>query len=108
LHLPPCPTRRSSDLTNYTSAPRYEDLANNRMSGASRIREIDIRRNQLLGSVSYFRHGWLGDHNFKVGWEIFRDTTAQGDPAGSWGDVVHILSNGAPIEVYLLGNPTQS
>jgi outer membrane receptor protein involved in Fe transport len=78
------------------------------LSGASRIRELDIRRNQLLGSASYFRHGWLGDHNFKVGWEIFRDLTTQGDPAGSYGDVVHILRNGAPIEVYLLGNPTQS
>jgi outer membrane receptor protein involved in Fe transport len=94
--------------TNYTSTPRYEDLGNNLVSGASRIRELDIRRNQALGSVSYFRHGWLGDHNFKVGWEIFRDTTAQGDPAGSWGDVVHILRAGAPLEVYLLGNPTQS
>ena len=92
---------------NYTSVPRYEDLGNNLVSGASRIRQLDIRRNQFLGSVSYFRHG-LGEHNFKIGWEIFRDTTAQGDPAGSWGDVVHILRQGAPLEVYLLGNPTQS
>ena len=94
--------------TNYTSAPRYEDLGNNLVSGASRIRELDIRRNQVLGSLSYFKHGWLGNHNFKVGWEIFRDTTAQGDPAGSWADVVHVLRNSAPLEVYLLGNPTQS
>src|SRR5438093_9460123 len=93
---------------NYTSAPRYEDLGNNLVSGASRIRELDIRRNQALGSISYFRHGWLGDHNLKFGWEIFRDTTAQGDPAGSYGDVVHILRQGAPLEVYLPGNPTQS
>src|SRR5438128_6306240 len=82
--------------TNYTSAPRYEDLGNNFLSGASRIRELDIRRNQLLGSVSYFRHGWLGDHNFKVGWATSRDITAQGHPAGSWGDVVHQPTNGAP------------
>jgi outer membrane receptor protein involved in Fe transport len=94
--------------TNYTTAPRYEDLGNNLVSGAARIRELDIRRNQLLGSVSYFRHSSLGDHNFKIGWEIFRDTTVQGDPAGSYGDVVHILRQGAPLEVYLLGNPTQS
>src|SRR5438876_471157 len=72
------------------------------------VRDLEIRRNQLLGSISYFRHGWLGDHNFKFGWEIFRDTTTQGDPAGSYGDVVHILRQGAPLEVYLLGNPTQS
>jgi len=94
--------------TNYTAAPRYEDLGNNLVSGAARIRELDIRRNQLLGSVSYFRHSPLGDHNFKIGWEIFRDTTVQGDPAGSYGDVVHILRQDAPLEVYLLGNPTRS
>jgi outer membrane receptor protein involved in Fe transport len=93
---------------NYTSAPRYEDLGNNLVAGASRIRELDIRRNQVLGSVSYFTHGWAGDHNFKIGWEIYRDITAQGDPAGSFGDVVHILRNTSPLEVYLLGNPTQS
>src|SRR5882762_4707033 len=94
--------------TNYTLAPRYEDLGNNLISGASRIRETDIRRNQLLGSVSYFKRSGLGDHNFKIGWEIFRDIISQGDPAGSYGDVVHILRQGAPLEVYLLGNPTQS
>jgi Carboxypeptidase regulatory-like domain/TonB dependent receptor len=94
--------------TNDTVAPRYEDLGNNLVSGASRMRELDIRRNQLLGSVSYYRGGRLGDHNFKIGWEIFRDTTDQREQAGSFGDLVHILRNGAPLEVYLLGNPTQS
>ena len=94
--------------TNYTSVPRYEDLGNNFVSGASRIRELDIRRNQILGSISYFSHGRVGDHTLKFGWEIFRDTTVQGDPAGSYGDVVHILRQGSPLEVYLLGNPTQS
>jgi Carboxypeptidase regulatory-like domain/TonB dependent receptor len=94
--------------TNYTSAPRYEDLGNNLVSGAARIRQLDIRRNQWLGSVSYFTNGKLGDHNVKVGWEIFRDTTEQGDPAGSYEDVVHILRQNAPLEVYVLGNPTHS
>jgi hypothetical protein len=94
--------------TSYTDAPRYEDLGNNLVSGASRIRELDIRRNQVLGSASYLKQGWLGDHNFKIGWEVFRDTTDQRDSAGSYGDVIHILSQGAPLEVYLLGNPTRS
>ena len=91
-----------------TSAPRYEDLGKNLVSGASKIRELDIRSNQVLGSVSYFKHGRLSDHNLKIGREVFRDTTAQSDPAGSYGDVVHILRQGAPLEVYLLGKPTQS
>src|SRR5437867_10099641 len=79
--------------SNYIGAPRYEDLGNNQVSGASRRRELDIRRNQLLGSVSYFRNGWRGDHNFKIGWEIFRDTTAQVESAGSFADVVPISRN---------------
>ena len=94
--------------SNYTAAPRYEDLGNNLVSGSSRWRELDIRRNQVLGSVSYFRNGWLGDHNFKIGWEIFRDTTDQTERTGSFADVVQILRNGSPLQVYLLGNPTRS
>jgi outer membrane receptor protein involved in Fe transport len=94
--------------TNYISTPRYEDLGNNLVSGANHTREIDIRRNQVLGSVSHFRHGRLGDHNLKIGWEIFRDTNAQTESAGSFGDIVQILRNGTPIEVYLLGNPARS
>src|SRR5207248_288273 len=79
--------------TNYTRAPRYEDLGNNLVSGASRWRELDIRRNQVLGSVSYFRNGWLGDHTFKIGREIFRDRTDQTERTRSVEEVDQILRN---------------
>ena len=94
--------------TNYTTAPSVEDLTTRLVSGAARIRYTNPRRNQVLGSLSYFKEGLGGTHNLKFGWEIFRQTSTSGDNLGSYNDVVHILRNGAPLEVYLLGNPTNS
>ena len=93
---------------NYTNAPRYEDVGNNLVSGASRTRYTNPRRNQVLGSLSYYRQGWGGNHNLKLGWEIFRQTDTTGEFVGSWNNVVHTLRNGAPLEVYLLGNPSDN
>ena len=31
-----------------------------------------------------------------------------GNPTGSYNDVLHILRNGAPLEVYLFGNPSDA
>jgi outer membrane receptor protein involved in Fe transport len=90
------------------SGPSFEDLGNNAVSGRARSRELDIMRNQVLGSVTYFKSGWLGTHNFKFGGEWFRETSTPQEFAGSYNDVVQILRNGAPIEVYLLENPARS
>ena len=60
--------------TNYTTAPNYEDTSTRIVSGASQKNYTNPRRNQVLGSLSYFKQGWGGSHNFKVGWEIFRET----------------------------------
>ncbi|MBI4478354.1 MAG: TonB-dependent receptor [Acidobacteria bacterium] len=93
---------------NYTDAPSVEDIGRNEVSGAARNRFSRPRRNQVLGSLSYFKDNWAGSHNLKFGWEIFRETGTVLDLAGSYNNVVHILRNGAPIEVYLLENPTKS
>ena len=94
--------------TNYTDAPAIEDTSTLLVYGASQINYTNPRRNQVLGSLSYFKEGWGGNHNFKFGWEIFRETETEGQRAGSWSDVVSILRNGEPLEVYLLGNPTNT
>ncbi|MBI4486552.1 MAG: carboxypeptidase regulatory-like domain-containing protein, partial [Acidobacteria bacterium] len=88
--------------------PSYEDTTTRIVSGAARDRELRPRRNQVLGSLSYFKEGWGGSHNFKFGWEIFRQTATTEDHDGSYNNVVHILRNGAPLEVFLLGNPTSN
>ena len=94
--------------TNYTTAPSYEDTSSRLVSGAARRRYTNPRRNQVLGSLSYYKEGWGGNHNFKFGWEIFRETSTEGEFDGSYNNVVHILRNGAPLEVFLLGNPRNS
>jgi hypothetical protein len=90
---------------NYTTAPSYEDTSSALVSGAAQHNYTTPRRNQLLGSLSYFKQGWAGSHNFKFGWEIYRETQTNGSFADSYNGVVHILKNGAPLEVYLLGFP---
>jgi carboxypeptidase family protein/TonB-dependent receptor-like protein len=86
----------------------FEDLGTSAVSGKARNRELDIMRNQVLGSVSYFKSGWFGTHNFKFGGEWFRETSTPQEFAGSYNDVLHILRNGSPIEVYLMENPVKS
>jgi outer membrane receptor protein involved in Fe transport len=94
------------DFTNETTAPSYEDTTTRIVSGAAQNRFDRPRRNQVLGSLSYFKEGFGGTHNVKLGWEIFRETNTGGCcQAGAYNDVVHILRSGAPLEVFLLGNP---
>ena len=96
------------DFTNETTAPSYEDTTTRIVSGAAQNRYDRPRRNQVLGSLSYFKEGFGGTHNLKFGWEIFRETNTGGCcMAGAYNDVVHILRSGAPLEVFLLGNPAE-
>jgi outer membrane receptor protein involved in Fe transport len=85
--------------------PAIEDTSTGRVWGTSQRNYQNPRRNQVLGSLSYFKEGMGGSHNFKFGWEIFRQTATNGQYAGSWSDAVSVLRNGAPLEVWLLGNP---
>ncbi|HUE84845.1 MAG TPA: carboxypeptidase regulatory-like domain-containing protein [Vicinamibacterales bacterium] len=96
-----------------TEAPAFQDVGNNLVRGGNRDGWHNIRgRNQVLGSLSYYKDNWGGTHNFKVGGEVFRETATfvRGDGVdGSVpGDVLHVLNNGAPAEVYLFQSPSRS
>ncbi|MGE3520073.1 MAG: carboxypeptidase regulatory-like domain-containing protein [Vicinamibacterales bacterium] len=95
------------DTPNGTG-PSYEDLGNNIVSGKARSRQLNIQRTQILGSISRYKSGWVGSHNFKAGWEWFRETSTPQEKAGTYNDVLHVLRNGAPIEVLLFQTPTKS
>jgi hypothetical protein len=95
------------NLPNGTD-PRFEDIGNLEVRGGNRDWERTRRRNQVLGSVSYFKDNMLGNHNFKFGGEIFRETVTDNWKDGYPGDIVHVLRNGAPIEVYLIEAPSIS
>ncbi|HJU41447.1 MAG TPA: carboxypeptidase regulatory-like domain-containing protein [Vicinamibacterales bacterium] len=80
---------------------RYEDIGNNQITGRNRNWARERRRDQVLGSVSYFKSGWGGDHNFKIGGEIFHETTTDIYIDGYEEEILHVLNNGVKQEVIL-------
>jgi hypothetical protein len=90
------------------SAPRFEDAITSVVLGGNRDWEESRRNNQVLGSLSYFKDSWFGDHQFKAGAEILRTTLTDIWRRGYPDDVVHIVRNGDPAEVYLFEAPSQS
>ena len=83
------------------SAPSYEDLNTNIVSGRARARDYKIKRNQVLGSVSYLKNGWIGTHSLKLGGEYFHETQTAYRFAGSYNDVLHVMRSGVPAEVLI-------
>lgn len=103
------PNRRNAE------APSIQDIGNNQVFGANRNWQQDIRRDQVIGALSYFQDGWAGSHNFKVGGEVFRETIdyirgrpGESDATTFPGDVLQVLRNGTPIEVYHFASGTTS
>jgi hypothetical protein len=85
------------------SGPRIEDLSNSLVSGPNLHRQQNRRRNQLLGSVSYFKDGLVGSHDFKFGGEVFHETFFEEYLPTSYGNLsVSYTRNGTPSEVDLL------
>src|SRR4029453_2833264 len=57
-------------LDSNTNATRYESLDTNQILGGGRDWELRRRRNQLTGSLAYFKDNFAGgSHNFKFGGE---------------------------------------
>ncbi len=97
----------------YTQAPAYQDLATNVVSGGNQDGWFrDITRNQILGSLSYFKDGWAGSHNFKFGGEFFNerfdDLRGQDGLGQVPGDVLMVLNNHKASEVILFQTPSAS
>ena len=99
--------------TRNSNAPAYEDLTTNIVSGGNQDGWFrDITRNQVLGSLNYFKEGWGGSHNFKFGGEFFNerfdDLRGQDGKGQVPGDVLMVLRNGNPSEVVLFQSPSTS
>jgi hypothetical protein len=97
----------------YSEDPAYQDIGNQIVSGGNRDGWFRTpSRNQVAGSMAYFKQGWGGDHSFKVGGEWFRETFTDERGVGVNGvipgDVLHILNNGNPAQVYLIASPSVS
>jgi hypothetical protein len=99
----------------YGSTPSYQDLGTNLVTGSNRNWGQNIGREQGSGALSLYKDNLLGTHNFKLGGEVFRETInyLRGLPDSGGedtfpGNVLHVLRNGAPIEVFQFAGPTES
>jgi hypothetical protein len=85
------------------SGPRLEDLSNSMVSGPNIDRFQARRRDQVLGSVTYFKDGLAGSHDFKFGGEVFHETFTEEFFPTAYGNLsVSYTRNGSPSEVDLL------
>ena len=95
------------DFRSRSTAPRFEDIQTLVVTGGNRDSQSGATRNQLFGTVNYFKGGWFGSHHFRVGSEairfLTRDTWSQAFP----GNVVHVLTGGSGSSVVLL-SPSES
>ena len=91
------------DWTNGVNGtgPRYEDIGNNIINGRNRNWARERRRNQVLGTLSYFKNRRGGDHNFKIGGEIFDETVKDVFIDGFEEDILHVMQNNAKLDVIL-------
>jgi hypothetical protein len=90
------------------TAPRFEDVGTLIVRGGNRDWQQSLRRDQMVGSFNYFKDGWFGNHLLKAGGEIFRTIATEIWRRSYPGDVLHVLRNGVPIEVYLFQTPSWS
>ncbi len=94
--------------TSYTDQPRVEDISANTVWGGNRNWTAHQNRPQTTGSMSYYKDGWHGSHNFRLGWEIQLDDRREFWYDAYPGNNVSILSNAVPTQVYFLASGLDS
>ena len=95
--------------TSKAPAPRVEDIGNNFVAGGVYGIDFDRQRPQVNGALSYSRNGWGGNHNFKFGGEIMRDSVSnpfKGFTSAS--NALSLFNNGAPTQVFVYQSPSVS
>jgi hypothetical protein len=82
-------------LDSNTEATRYESLTTNEILGGGRHWELDRRRDQYTGALSYFKDNFIGgSHNFKFGGE-YLDESGETFWTGAYADNVTQFVNGS-------------
>ena len=85
-----------------TTAHERFDQSQSLISGADQKEQTDRQRRQATGSVTYFKDGWGGSHNFKLGGEILNETGWYGYTQVASGNIRETVgSNGATTNVIL-------
>jgi hypothetical protein len=95
--------------TNWTNAPRYEDVGTNIITGGGRDFYTRPRRKQLTAAYSWFLDDLLGgNHNVKFGFERAREHRRITVATAYTNEVNQILRNTAPSAVRLYATPLDS
>jgi hypothetical protein len=72
------------------------------ITGGDQKEQTDRQRRQATGSVTYFKDGWGGSHNFKVGGEILNETGWYGYTQVASGNLRETIgTNGAGTNVIM-------
>ena len=87
---------------------RYEDIGNNLISGRNRNWARERRRNQVLGTVSLFKDTAFGDHNLKVGGEVFDERVTDIYIDGYEEDILHVMQNNNKLDIILFETPNEA
>jgi hypothetical protein len=83
-----------------TTQPEVFDNKNVLLIGADQKEQTDRRRLQATGSLTYFKDGWGGTHNFKVGGEMLWEYGWYGyTQVASGNERVNIATNGIPNQM---------
>ena len=90
------PLLANSDTTQH----EVFDNAQTLLLGADQKEQTDRRRRQVTGSLTYFKDGWGGSHNFKMGGELLLETGWYGFMQVASGNIREtIASSGLPSTV---------
>jgi hypothetical protein len=80
-------------LDSNTDTTRYESLSTNQILGGGRHWELDRRRNQYTGALSYFKDNFVGgSHNFKFGGEYLDESGETFWNQGYSDNVIHFVN----------------
>lgn len=84
-------------------AVRYEDIGNHNLYGSAYRSDLVRHRYQEHDSLSYFKSGWAGSHDFKFGSEVMLETYDADYTV--FNNQVLVLNNGAPSQAYIYQSP---
>lgn len=83
---------------------RYTDNAANMLNGTAQTTLRAMDRPQVNGSLTYFKDGWIGGHNFKFGGEFMHD--AQHESLINFQNIQLFVNNGVPSQARIYYPPT--
>jgi hypothetical protein len=87
--------------SNTTQHEQFDNF-NTLLTGADQKEQTDRQRRQATGSVTYFKDGMAGSHNFKVGGELLMETGWYGFTQVASGNIREtIASSGSPSQVQM-------